>query len=125
MQITFTGRHPGVTDHVKDYALEKVGKLERFFDGTQRVEIIMSKEGDQSAVELVISVKGGKIVSESRQPELYTALDLVLDKAEKQLVRYKEKLKTHRDKHHTGAADIDRDRDRDMDTDLDEELPQE
>ena len=100
MQITVTGRHPGITSHVREYAEKKASRLERFFDGTQAVEVIMGREGDQCSVELVISASGRKIVSESQEPDLYAAIDLVLDKAEKQLIRYKEKLKEHRGKTH-------------------------
>lgn len=102
MQITITARHPGFTPHVKEYAESKVERLERYFDGTQRVEVFMGKEGDQSLVELIISTTGRQIVSQCRESDLYAAVDLVLDKAEKQLVRHKERLKQHRGKgaHH-------------------------
>jgi putative sigma-54 modulation protein len=102
MQISITERHPGITAHVKEYAQKKVNRLERYFDGTQRVEIVLDKDGDDSDVELIVSATGRKIVSEAKHHDLYAAIDLTLDKAEKQLVRYKEKLKQHRDKH---AAD--------------------
>lgn len=98
MEITVTGRHPGITPHVKEYAEEKSSRLERYFDGTHRIEIIMSREGDQSLVELLISATGRQIVCESRAPDLYAAFDAVLDKAEKLLIRYKERLRERRPK---------------------------
>ncbi len=96
MEIKVTGRHPGITPHLREYAEKKTRRLERFFDGTNRVEVVMSRHGDESVVELLISATGRTIVSESRAPDLYAAFDAVLDKAEKQLVRYKEKLHTHK-----------------------------
>lgn len=106
MQITVTGRHPGITPHVKEYAENKVNRLERYFDGTQRIEVVMRHEADDSIVELIIIASGRQIVSECRAPDLYAAIDLVLDKAEKQLTRHKEKLKEHRVRHagEEGAA---------------------
>ena len=98
MEIQFTGRHPGITPHLKEYAEEKAQRLERYFDGTHRIEVVMSREGDQSVVELLISATGRQIVSESRAPDLYAAFDAVLDKAEKQLIRHKEKLRERRPK---------------------------
>ena len=98
MQITITGRHPGMTSHVKEYAEAKMARLERYFDGTHRIEVIMTREGEQSVVEVLISATRRQIVSESRSPDLYAAIDAVLDKAEKQLIRYKEKLREHRPK---------------------------
>ena len=98
MDITVTGRHPGITPHVREYAEEKASRLERYFDGTNRIEVIMRKQGDESVVEILISATGRQIVSESRATDLYAAIDAVLDKAEKQLIRYKEKLREHRQK---------------------------
>ncbi len=99
MQVTVTGRHPGITPHVKEYAENKVGRLERFFDGTHRIEVMMRREAEESIVELVIQARGRQVISESRDPDLYRAIDLVLDKAETQLTRLKEKRKEHRGKH--------------------------
>jgi len=99
MQVTVTGRHPGITPHVKEYAENKVSRLERFFDGTHRIEVIMRREAEESIVELIIQTRGRQVVSECRDPDLYRAIDLVLDKAETQLTRLKEKQKEHRGKH--------------------------
>jgi putative sigma-54 modulation protein len=98
MEVKVTGRHPGITPHLREYAEEKTHRLERYFDGTHRVEVVMSREGDQSVVELIIAATGRQIVSESRASDLYAAFDTVLDKAEKQLIRHKEKLRGKRHK---------------------------
>ncbi len=99
MQVTVTGRHPGFTPHVKEYAENKVNRLERYFDGTQRIEVVLRREADDSIAELIITASGRQIICESRDPDLYAAIDHVLDKAEHQLTRYKEKRKEHRGKH--------------------------
>ena len=99
MQVTVTGRHPGITPHVKEYAESKVGRLERFFDGTHRIEVVMRREAEESIVELIIQARKRQVICECRDPDLYRAIDLVLDKAETQLTRLKEKLKEHRSKH--------------------------
>lgn len=97
MEIVVTGRHPAITPAMKRHARRKAEKLSRYFEGTQQVEMILDREGDQSLVELVISVaRGGTIVSHCRDGDLYAAIDTVLDKAELQLTRYKEKLKDRR-----------------------------
>jgi putative sigma-54 modulation protein len=98
MEVKVTGRHPGITPELREYVEDKTHRLERYFDGTNRIEVVMSREGDQSVVELLISATGRQIVSESQAPELYAAFDAVLDKAEKQLIRHKEKLRQHRPK---------------------------
>ncbi len=98
MEVQVTGRHPGITPQLREYAADKTRRLERYFDGTNRIEVIMTREGDQSVVGLVISATGRQIVSESRASDLYAAFDAVLDKAEKQLIRHKEKLRKRRPK---------------------------
>ena len=98
MEVQIAGRHPGLTSHLRQYVEDKVQRLGRYFDGTHRVDVVMSKDGLENVVELLIWATGKKIVSESRGPDLYAAFDSVLDKAEKQLIRYKEKLKSRRTK---------------------------
>ena len=105
MQITVTGRHAGITDHAKDYAEKKVVRLDRYFDGVQSIDVIMDREGDQNTVELIISVSGSRLVSESLQADPYAAIDFALDKAETQLIRYKEKLKKKRSKQASASAE--------------------
>lgn len=92
--IVVTGRDEKVTSRHKQHAEQKISKLERYFNGIVKIEAVLGHQPDGSAVELVISVQGGKpIVCHSRSKELYAAIDLVLDKAEKRLTRHKEKLK--------------------------------
>lgn len=97
MEIVVTGRCPEITPTMKRHAQRKVGKLSRYFEGTNQVEVVLDRDGADSKVELIIGVsRGGTIVSQCRDEDLYAAIDKVLDKAEKQLTRYKEKLKDKR-----------------------------
>lgn len=98
MKIEITGRHMQISEPVRSYANEKAGKLERYFDRIQRLQIILDSEAeDRHKVEMVISVgNGATLVSHSNDSSLFAAIDLVLDKAERQLTRHKEKLKDHR-----------------------------
>jgi len=97
VEIVVTARDPSITTGMKRHAREKVEKLGRYFDGTNHVEVVLDREGEQSQVELIIAVpRGGTIVCHSRDADLYAAIDTVLDKAEKQLTRFKEKIKDRR-----------------------------
>ena len=96
VSITITGRNE-VTSRQKEHAREKAAKLSRYFNGILRIEVMLEKSIDRARVELVISVKkGSQIVCHQEEKELYAAIDLVLDKAEKQLTRFKEKLQAKR-----------------------------
>ena len=112
--IVVTGRDDRVTSRHKQHAEEKIAKLRKYFNGIQRIEATLGfgSQGTRNAeaeAELVITVRGGKpIVCYSKGNELYAAVDLVLDKAEKQLTRHKEKLKTHKGGGHAApAVDLD------------------
>jgi putative sigma-54 modulation protein len=95
--IVVTGRDAQVSSRNKERAEEKISKLEKYFDRIGKIEVLLGHAGDNAEVELVISIKrSNPIVCHSRAKDLYTAIDLVLDKAEAQLTKRKEKLKTHK-----------------------------
>ncbi len=98
LNIEITGRHVELSDKVRGYAAEKASRLERYNDRIQRVEVVVQAEPeDRHKVELVISIAGGAaLVSQSNEPSVFAAIDLVVDKAERQLKKHKEKLKDHR-----------------------------
>jgi len=95
--VVVTGRDERVTSRNKSHAEEKIAKLERYFDGIGRIEVVLGHEGDAAAVELIISVRRAKpIVCHSQAKDLYAAIDNVIDKAETQLTKFKERRKAHK-----------------------------
>lgn len=99
MKITITGRHMHVHDSVKEYALEKASKLERFNDALQHIEIVVANDGDRKVVEMIATARvGGKHVGQVEHEDTFAAIDLLMDKMKRQLERTKEKVK-HQKKH--------------------------
>ncbi len=95
--VVVTGRGGKISARDRKHAESKIDKLNKYFNGITRIEIILQKEAERTDVELVITVRrGGSIVCHSKDKDTYAAIDLVLDKAETQLTRYKEKLRHHR-----------------------------
>jgi ribosome hibernation promoting factor len=95
--IVVKGRDSQITSGNKQHAEEKIAKLEKYFDGIEKIEAILGHSGVVADVELVISVRrGNPIVCHSRDKDLYAAIDIALDKAEVQLTKHKERLKTHK-----------------------------
>jgi putative sigma-54 modulation protein len=95
--VTVTGRDAHVSSTNKKHAEDKIVKLEKYFSGIQKIEAILGHSGDQADVELVISVRRAKpIVCHCHAKDLYAAIDMVIDKAEVQLTKLKERIKTHK-----------------------------
>lgn len=97
MNISITCRHEYKTNEVKNYAQEKVKKLGKFYKNITKIEIVMDMEKDQHSADALISVtRGTRLVGSVQHEDPLAAIDLVIDKMERQLVRFKERLKDHR-----------------------------
>ncbi|HZN59401.1 MAG TPA: ribosome-associated translation inhibitor RaiA [Planctomycetota bacterium] len=95
--IQITGRDGQITAQNKTHARDKITKLEKYFDGTEKIEAILTRSGGSASVELVMSVRKGKpLVCQCEDKDLYAAIDKVLDKAEALLTKRKERLKDHK-----------------------------
>ncbi len=97
MDITFTGNHITVTPALQQLTTEKFSKLERHCDHIQNVQVIFSVEHLDQVVEGIINVPGQRIVASAKHNDMYTAIDQVLEKLDRQLKKYKEKSSAHRD----------------------------
>lgn len=97
MNITIKARHTPIPDHTKDYAEKKAEKLEKFYR-VKKVEFIMDKEGDSYTVQIAVSPDGGgtALLGYAEGPEWFSAIDEAHDKVERQLLKLKEKVKSHR-----------------------------
>ena len=94
MKVTVTARHAKFTDALKEVAYQKAQHLEHFFDHLKKIEIILDIDGDKRySVEMIASgLHDHVLVSHSSDKTALAALDQVLDKMERQLVKFKEKL---------------------------------
>ncbi len=87
------GRDIEVTDAMRSYAEEKLEKLERFSDQIVDARVVMSYDdrigGAPAKVEVQLNVPNGIVRAEERGADTYSAIDLVVDKLERQLKKYK------------------------------------
>ena len=102
--IQITGRHLAVTESMKDYAMEKVSKLERFVNRIIDVVVIMDIQKIDHRVEMILKVGGIKILSHATTTDMYVSIDQAVDKLEAQILRYKSKIQ---DYHAKGRAAVD------------------
>ncbi|MCK4342632.1 MAG: ribosome-associated translation inhibitor RaiA [Phycisphaerae bacterium] len=99
MQITVTGRHMGVPEALKQYCVEKADRLPRFLDRIQSIEVVLDGKEGMHTAEMIVHAAGAPqpFVAREMNADAFAAVDLLLDKIEGQLRRYKEK---HRNRKH-------------------------
>jgi len=93
MNLTVTGHHVEVTNSMHNYVVEKLRRLQRHSENLFDVQVILSVEKVRQKAEATIQVSGNKIYADTTQPDMYAAIDLLMDKLDRQLLRHKEKLK--------------------------------
>lgn len=97
MQISVSGRHMHVSQDIQDYARSKAAKLTQFFDKIQTVDIIVSKEGLNYALEIIAKLDHHeRLVGRDSGPDIKVCIDLILDKLERQVTKHKEKTRNHK-----------------------------
>ncbi|MBS1212098.1 MAG: yfiA [Proteobacteria bacterium] len=95
MQLSITGHHVEVTDAMKNYVDEKFRRLERHFDQLIDVHVILSVEKLAQKAESTVMVNGATLFAEDTQPDMYAAIDALIDKLDRQIIKHKEKLSDH------------------------------
>jgi len=94
MQIKLTGRKIEVTQALKDYAEERASKIKKIFDLPFDVHLVLSVEKYRHQAEISINANGIFIHSKEETGDMYQSIDKVIDKVGRQLKRYKEKMRT-------------------------------
>ncbi|MDD4913863.1 MAG: ribosome-associated translation inhibitor RaiA [Methylococcales bacterium] len=96
MQISITGHHVEVTDSLKAHVEEKIGKLKRHFDNVVDVHVILTVEKLEQKAEATVQISGAKLFADDVQEDMYVAIDNMVDKLDRQIVKFKEKNQNHR-----------------------------
>lgn len=100
MNLTISGHHLEVTPALHEYVLTKLDRVTRHFDQVVDVKVLLTvekqkeKERRQRA-ECNIRVKGNDMFAESAHEDLYAAVDELMDKLDRQVVRHKGKIQEH------------------------------
>ncbi|WMS87114.1 ribosome hibernation promoting factor [Pleionea litopenaei] len=95
MQINLTGHHVDITDSLRNFVHEKFEKLERHFDHINNVHVILSVEKLRQIAEAKLNVNGGEIFANSENEDMYAAIDSLIDKLDRQVIKHKEKMIRH------------------------------
>ena len=95
MQLSVKGKNLEVTDAIRAYAEEKVGRMERYLDHIMSGTVFLGVEKHRHLAEVTLRVRDLTIRAEESTDDLYTSIDLVAEKLERQILRYKERIAAH------------------------------
>lgn len=94
MKFNVRGDKLVVTDAIKDYIETKIGKLDKYFkEDSITANILLKIRGNEQIIEVTIPTDNFILRSEEEHEDMYAAIDLVLDKLERQIRKNKTKLK--------------------------------
>jgi putative sigma-54 modulation protein len=102
MQINLTGHHVDITEALKAYVDSKFERLARHFDHVINVHVILSVEKLRQKAEATLLVNGAKVFADSVHEDMYAAIDGLIDKLDRQVLKHKEKKSSHRNNSHKG-----------------------
>ncbi|MFZ2290088.1 MAG: ribosome hibernation promoting factor [Halopseudomonas yangmingensis] len=91
MQLNISGHQLEITDALRDYVTEKMGRLERHFDKITNVQVTLEVEKLRQKAEATLHIAGGEVVANAEHADMYAAIDLLTDKLDRQLIKHKEK----------------------------------
>ena len=94
--ITITGRHIEITEPLRDYVTEKIGRACRLLGKITAVHVTIAVEKYRHIVEVILQAHGSTLRAKEETHDMYSSIDQVLDKIEIQVKRLKEKIKDHK-----------------------------
>ncbi|HRQ05095.1 MAG TPA: ribosome-associated translation inhibitor RaiA [Nitrosomonas halophila] len=99
MNLNLTGNHVDITPAMREYVLSKIDKITRHFDHVIDINVILSVEKLNQKAEATIHVRGKDIFVEADGPDMYASIDSLVDKLDRQILKYKEKNIDRRTNH--------------------------
>ncbi len=95
MNVQVSGHHVEVTPAIRGYVLSKLERVQRHFDQVIDINVILSVEKLRQKAEISVHMRGKDIHVESDDADLYAAIDLMMDKLDRQIIKHKQKAYSH------------------------------
>jgi putative sigma-54 modulation protein len=96
--IHISGRHIQVTEAMKQYAFNKLSKIERFHNRIMDVHVTMDIQKVEHSVTIIVKFEHFKIKSHAASTDMYVSIDQAVNKLQTQLYRWKDKIQEHHNK---------------------------
>ncbi|MDH4095779.1 MAG: ribosome-associated translation inhibitor RaiA [Betaproteobacteria bacterium] len=91
MNLNLSGHHLDITPALRTYVQEKLGRVTRHFDHVIDAHVVLSVDKLRQKAEVTLRVRGKDIHCASEDLDLYAAIDLLIDKLDRQVLKYKDK----------------------------------
>jgi putative sigma-54 modulation protein len=104
MQVEFTGRQCEISESLKTFTHERLEKTKKYLEHIDRVNVILSVEKYRQIAEIIVQNKWITLNGVEETSDMYSSINLVLDKIEKQAKRQKNKLIEKKRRAKTGIA---------------------
>lgn len=104
MQIHITGRHFEVTDDIRAYVEKRANKVEAIFNRIIDLQVVIEMEKSRYLAEITLATRKATFHAEGETHDVFSSLDGVMDKIEKQIRRHKERTKDWR--HRLSRRDV-------------------
>lgn len=95
MNLTISGHHLDITDSLRYFITEKMDRLERHSNDVQNIHVVLNVEKLRQKAEATVRLKGTKLFAYTSSADMYTAIDILTDKLDRQLIKHKEKIKSY------------------------------
>jgi len=97
MDINFTGHHVEVTPALRSFTEDKFQKLGRHHDKITTINVVFNVEKLAQIAEATILVAKGELHARAESEDMYAAIDELMTKLDRQLIKHKEKMRSHHD----------------------------
>lgn len=100
MDIRYAGKHFSITDGIREHLQERLGKLEKYSPKIVESHVVLAKEKYLYDAQITLLAKNFQAFGEGRRKDnIYAAIDLACERVEKQLKKFREKMKDHHKEH--------------------------
>ena len=95
MNLTISGHHVDVTPPIREFVMNKLERVRRHFDHVIDVAVVLTVEKQRQKAEINLHLRGKDLHCEATDNDLYAAIDMLIDKLDRQVVKHKECIKAH------------------------------
>jgi len=95
MQINLSGHHVDITDAIREFVNTKFAKLERHFEHINNVHVVLTVEKNNHKAEATVHLNGSEVHASGENEIMYASIDTMIDKLDRQILKYKGKMSQH------------------------------